>query len=492
MTYFNVGAGLRKSIARRHAAAEMMEADVYDYFFSGAEYIEVPRGDIGPGKVSPGYPAPISNWGWGAFGADGIDAALYSGSQCYFFSGAEYIQVTRGETGPGTVDPGYPAPISNWGWGAFGADGIDAALYSGSQCYFFSGAEYIRVTRGETGPGTVDPGYPAPISNWGWGTFGAAGIDAALYSGPVCYFFSGAEYIRVHRADAGAGRVDPNYPAPISNWGWGTFGADGIDAALYSGGPLLAPPSGGLRSASNYVLYSDCNQLSGVSITIDVTEDLVAAPPTAGEQHGFSFQLNAWSPQNTANPQDPEWIVWQQYVIGVRPTSIVGAVNNWTAASLAGEQTINSPTLLLLAPPQPDMIPAGTQLTIALLTDQHGNVNGVTFAATPGQSHTLMLTSLTKTSGGAVTSADLAPIVAIELNLVGPGDGKFANLISGAGTITYAASNSLEPLPSLPPCIAPSSSRGTGESSTSIYGELPSTPSTTFTQSFGIQPATPT
>src|SRR3984957_15729576 len=134
-----------------------------DYFFSGKQYIRVTRTDTGPGVVDPGYPRPISsNWGWGTFGADGIDAALYSGSKCYFFSGNRYIQVTRGETGPGAVDPGYPAPISNWGWGAFGADGINAALYSGSKCYFFSGAEYIRVTRGETGPGTVDPGYPAP------------------------------------------------------------------------------------------------------------------------------------------------------------------------------------------------------------------------------------------------------------------------------------------------------------------------------------------
>jgi hypothetical protein len=49
--------------------------------------------------------------------------------------------------------------------------------------YFFSGQEYIRVTRDEIGPGTVDPGYPAPISKWNWGPFGANGIDAALYSG---------------------------------------------------------------------------------------------------------------------------------------------------------------------------------------------------------------------------------------------------------------------------------------------------------------------
>ena len=101
-----------------------------------------------------GYPRTISpNWGWGSFGANGIDAALYSGSKCYFFAGGEYIRVTRGVTGPGTIDPGYPRPIApNWGWGAFGANGIDAALYSNSKCYFFSGKEYIRVTRGETGP----------------------------------------------------------------------------------------------------------------------------------------------------------------------------------------------------------------------------------------------------------------------------------------------------------------------------------------------------
>jgi hypothetical protein len=77
--------------------------------------------------------------------------------------------VTRGDTGAGTVDGGYPAPISNWGWPAgFGSNGIDAALHSGSKCYFFRGDQYIRVTRGDTGAGTVDAGYPKDISTWGW------------------------------------------------------------------------------------------------------------------------------------------------------------------------------------------------------------------------------------------------------------------------------------------------------------------------------------
>src|ERR1700744_3001458 len=172
-----------------------------DYFFSGTHYIRVRRGVTGPGAVDPGYPAPISNWNFGTFGAHGIDAALYSGSKCYFFKGNQYIRMTRDVTGAGTIDAGYPAPISNWGWGSFGATGIDAALNSGDKCYFFKGNQYIRVIRGETGAGTVDPGYPAPISNWGWGSFGASGIDAAVFSGNRCYFSKGNQYIRVTRGE---------------------------------------------------------------------------------------------------------------------------------------------------------------------------------------------------------------------------------------------------------------------------------------------------
>jgi hypothetical protein len=248
------------------------------YFFSGNRYIRVTRQDIWPGSVDPGYPAPLSIWGWGAFGATGIDAALYSGNKCYFFAGTKYIRVTRGGTGPGTVDPGYPAPISNWGWGAFGATGIDAALYSGSKCYFFAGDQYIRVTRGETGAGTVDPGYPAPISNWGWGAFGATGIDAALYSGSKCYFFAGDQYIRVTRGETGAGTVDPGYPAPISNWGWGSFGAGGIDAALFSGmdDPACLYPSSYPTSLpiDRVLQILGSPQRGSVSYYLDTTESM--------------------------------------------------------------------------------------------------------------------------------------------------------------------------------------------------------------------------
>ena len=228
------------------------------YFFSGTQYIRVTRGNTGPGAVDAGYPAPISAWNWGKFGAGGIDAALYSGPVDYFFKGNQYIRVTRGNTGPGSVDAGYPAPIANWNWGKFGADGIDAALYSGPVCYFFKGNQYIRVTRGNTGPGSVDAGYPAPISNWGWGKFGANGIKGALNSGPVCYFFSGTEYIRVTRGNTGPGTVDAGYPQPISNWGWGEFASRGVDASLFSGTdsnvplPPIKEPQNGVWTWPNF------------------------------------------------------------------------------------------------------------------------------------------------------------------------------------------------------------------------------------------------
>jgi hypothetical protein len=248
------------------------------YFFSGDSYIRTTRQDVWPGSVDPGYPSKLSNWGWGDFGKQGIDAALYSGSKCYFFAGPQYIRVTRGGTGPGSVDPGYPRPISDWKWGSFGANGIHAALYSGSKCYFFSGNEYIRVTRGETDLGTMDQGYPANIEDWQWGEFGKQGIAAALYSGSKCYFFAGNQYIRVTRGEIGPGTVDPGYPAPISNWGWPDgFGATGIDAALFSGmddGACQYPRYNALDAPLPQVLQTLGTTRDGVSYYLDTTQNM--------------------------------------------------------------------------------------------------------------------------------------------------------------------------------------------------------------------------
>jgi len=409
-----------------------------DYFFSGNSYIRVTRGDTGRGVVDAGYPAPISNWKWGSFGASGIDAALYSGSKCYFFSGKEYIRVTRGVTGPGTIDAGYPAPISNWGWGSFGANGIDAALWSGSVCYFFKGKEYIRVRRGDVGPGVIDAGYPAPISDWGWGSFGASGIDGALYSGSKCYFFSGSEYIRVSRGDQGPGLLDPGYPAPISHWGWKDFGATGIKAPLYSGGPLVPPPpTTGLISNYNYFLGDGGKPLTGVSATMNVDVDLISTA------NGWSFQFNGYS---TEGPN--VWTEWQQYVIYLEPSStqLWARIDTWSGTAPSDElNRIDVPLATLTSP----TVKAGSQFKFTLNNDSSGNVTGATYAVNDNTGKLLgnvtidIVGQILLTTKEPATTANLAPLAAFQFNIGGDFGGNTSTFAGGAGTITYAASNPL-------------------------------------------------
>ena len=88
-----------------------------------------------------------------------------------------------------------------------------------------------------------------------------------------------------------------------------------------------------------------------------------------------------------------------------------------------------------------------------------------------------------------VTSADLAPIIAFELNLVGPDGGESAVLSSGAGTITYEAASALTVLNQEPPCAQ--SGYYTGENANSFYSPLPAVASTTFTQTFDVSITAP-
>jgi Hemopexin len=453
-----------------------------DYFFSGREYIRVTREDTGPGTVDAGYPAPISNWGWpGGFGANGIDAALYSGSKCYFFSGSKYVRVTRGTTGAGAVDPGYPAPISNWGWpDGFGANGIDAALWSGTKCYFFSGSQYIRVTRGDTGAGTVDPGYPKLISAvWGWpGGFGANGIDGALYSGSRCYFFSGGEYIRVRRGEEGQGLVDAGYPKSIAtNWGWPNgFGANGINTALYSGGPLVPPPANGPVSNVNYFLDGGGQALTGVTATVDFDSDFNSSA------NGYSLQLNCYSTEGPKVTTE-----WQQYVIraGAGGSEVFAMIDTWSGTQLTDE--LNRIQVPLASLPSPT-IPAGYTFTIVLTYDGNHNVTGAVYTVLDQDGKTAGSTTLTivgqtlRTTGKPATAANLAPIAALQFDIGGVGGGAQATLTEGVGTVTYAAAQTLTVVNAEPAFT--DFDDGTAESANLAFGPLPAAPSPEVSQGF--------
>ncbi|MCJ1318923.1 Matrix metalloproteinase-17 [Xylographa vitiligo] len=453
-----------------------------DYFFSGNQYIQVSRGDTAPGTIAPGFPAPITNWGWGDFGLNGIDAALFTGSKCFFFKDAVYIRVTRGVLDTGTVDEGFPRPISDWGWGSFGARGIDAAMWSGDVLFFFKGNEYIKV-RGadDTHFGTIDPGYPAPIKNWLWGFFGASGINAALYSGSKNYFFSGNQYLQTSRGMEGAGLLDKGFPKALSDWGWGSFGASGIDAALNSDGPLVPPPSGGFRGNSNYFMHANEAELNGVGITIHVDTQL------ASSKHGWSFQLNCWSVRGSLFSTQ-----WQQYVIysaGADDSNVNVSIDSWFDDLSEQDQVIN--THNRLGSMSHIAITAGYIFQIFphfddqsrivacrfIMTDEKGKTRGDKTINIIGQPHAK--------KKGKATIADCAPIAFMSVDIGGEYNGQLANFNTGAGTVTYTANQSLVASPSFPP--EPTDfDAGTAESGNIIFGQLPQTANTTISQLFQV------
>jgi hypothetical protein len=361
---------------------------MWNYFFSGPNYLgrgpRITFGPHGPSSHTQTVTGPISAWGWGSFGANGIDASLYSGKKCYFFKGTEYIRVTRGIDDFGSVDPGYPAPISDWGWEAFGSHGIDAALWSGSVCYFFKGMQYIRVRRGEEDLGSMDAGYPKDIGlSWllsgfgSGGVKGSTGVDAALYAGPKSIFFSGSKYLGVSRADEGRGLPDGGgiSPASIADWDLHAITTADIDAALYSAGPLAPPPSGGARSNFNYFLEHGGDVLTGVTVTLAFDETFISTA------NGWSVQLNCYSENTPATI--PEW---QQYVLYSVPDStgqtrdVYARIENWTTVNLDTGELYNADVHLCTM--EFSAIKAGSSMTFTLHTDTSNNVTGCTYSIT--------------------------------------------------------------------------------------------------------------
>jgi hypothetical protein len=259
---------------------------------------------------------------------------------------------------------------------------------------------------------------------------------------------------------------------------------DQVDRVYYSVAAVspVPGPAKGLGSNSNYILASDCNSLINVSVTINVTEDIVWQS-ASGSTEGFSFQLNAYSPTAALS-------AWQQYVISLLGTQdspgteLYGAINNYP---LSGNYLILENYPLISLPSV--TLPAGYVLQISLGNDNNGNVVSATYVVIDNLGNTQANITQDLLSISGVTSADLAPIIAFELNLVGPDGGESAVLSSGAGTITYEAASALTVLSQEPPCAE--SNYYTGETANSFYGTLPAVPSTTFTQSFEVSTTTP-
>ena len=262
-----------------------------------------------------------------------------------------------------------------------------------------------------------------------------------------------------------------------------------------SAGPGV--PGGALGSNNNYIMFTPngkggCENLLNISATIVVTEEIAWKKSSGGSGSPipvFSFQLDCYSPVGSSS------IGWQQFVLALfGPNTEVGntaneytcGVNTWHPSG--GIAWSSVPPFPALTPSLSSLtIPVGYQIKITLTTDtSSGNVTQGTFEVVDNSG--TKLASFTQ----PIPAANQAPIIALELNLVGPLRGQTAVLSSGAGTFEYSAKSALTVSNQEPSCSAdipfPSFSF-TEEQANTSYGVLPAHPGTPFKQSFTVSGA---
>jgi hypothetical protein len=282
-------------------------------------------------------------------------------------------------------------------------------------------------------------------------------------------------------AAANWSNYDPSDPEETFNYlilAWKGTKTDNVWSGSFSVLPDPAPLRPNTRphtlgSSCNYVMSTNGAHITALSLTIEVTQEIVS-------DNGFGFQLNCYTTQN-------EYSAWQQYILCYDPSQafqFAGQVDNWTTTA----EILNSGLSWFC--PIEGATPAGTVLGIALSFDSSSQkVIGAKFTATlpgkPESSLTLKLKDLLTDAGPKESLSRMSPIVAFEFCFVGK-DGSTAVLTSGAGTITYTASPALTAGEGFPGFIE--YTEATGEQANSGYSQLPAGSSETFTQSFVTVP----
>lgn len=258
----------------------------------------------------------------------------------------------------------------------------------------------------------------------------------------------------------------------------GQHSAQGFNFVLPFG--ASAPiPARGLGSNSNYILDCSCNQIQTLTIVIAITEDLVGGD-------GWSFQLNAYSSLG-------QFVAWQQYgiILGPwgppQPPLLAAFANNW--ASLI-DPVLNIWETLGEAPNY--RLPAGYSIIIELnFNNSEGNHNvvGAQYNLIDNNGKDVASTSIDLTYLPPGVSPTIAPIIAFELNLVGPFNSIQTEFTSGAGTITYIGSPDFRVLDTTPPCS--DTRMFTAETGNSFYGPLPAAGGGVLIQTFNYSGTVP-
>ena len=266
----------------------------------------------------------------------------------------------------------------------------------------------------------------------------------------------------------------------LPNAAWTDTNGQGINVA--------APPGSGLQSASNYVLQ-DCSILTDVAITIHITEDLYAdkvapeptgtEPPTLSTGHGFSWQMNCFSAAGHNN-------IFQQYVIGfsAQGKSLYAHVEELSAlgSPTKNQKDIKKTEAHLSS--ADGKLPAGYELIIRLRNDDNGNITEAFFLVVDEVGDAVGQATINLPAKG-VKQSDLAPIVGVELNLVGEYDSQFSGFRTGAGWIQYVSSSLMKVENFADTCAATPDAQ-TGETSNSVYSEMSSEATNLATQTFSL------
>src|SRR5882757_3113636 len=137
----------------------------------------------------------------------------------------------------------------------------------------------------------------------------------------------------------------------------------------------VPPPAGGLGSNSNYILTSQCNNVTGLTVTINVTQNIVHQDSSGIWYSGFGFQLNCNSAPGFFN-------AWQQFIFIVLGTPIGDPQINLALADYtASADSIYVDYFGVLVIPNL-VLSAGYQLQMRLKNDVNDNIVGVTWIVT--------------------------------------------------------------------------------------------------------------
>jgi hypothetical protein len=247
--------------------------------------------------------------------------------------------------------------------------------------------------------------------------------------------------------------------------------------------PVPAPPQG-LISNFNYFLDNNDNPLTGLEVTVNFTADFVSTA------NGYSFQLNCYSIEGATITTE-----WQQFVVYASPSStqLVARIDTW--AGTAASQELNRIDVNLANLPTPTF-DAQYSFKIQLTYDSSngpGTVTGAVYTVYDETGTSIGSVPITivgqtlRTTGLPATSANLAPIVALQFNIGGDYGSNVGTFSSGAGTITYATNNPLTVVTSEPGYT--DFDDGTGESGNIVFGELPASNTQQVVQTFTVVPA---